>query len=60
MTSPAPTPSPVQTPRDRLMDRLLSYGLTIAQVRAALADADEHAMRMVEKYARPDDRWGPQ
>lgn len=59
MTAPEPALPPVQAPRDRLTDRLLSYGLTRAQVAIILADADEYAMHMVEVYARPDERWGP-
>lgn len=54
MTVPVPAPPLVQDPRDRLMDRLLSYGLTRAQVSAALGDADAYAARIAEAASLRD------
>lgn len=62
MTIPEPAPAPV-SPRDRMEMRLnkILPGPRYERERwLILGDADEYAAHMIEKYARPDDRWGPQ
>ena len=57
---PEPLPSPGRDRIERLLERLLR-GPDAPKARAlVLAAVDDHAAAMVELYARPDERWGPQ
>lgn len=63
MTLPVPAPVSPPVTRERLghlLERALP-GVKLAGARERILGwADSYAAHMIETYARPDDRWGPQ